>query len=104
MEANETCINDVPKGLAVSIGRIDKKVETKTGDFVASQAAGEWGWEHTPAADSLLRETKFPNSPTVCTSRGAGRTVTRRIGCVQNSNSSTTTRNCQHGRGQPMKS
>jgi Protein of unknown function (DUF2934) len=43
MEVDEICINDVPNGLAVSIGRIDKKVETKTGDFVTSQAAGEWG-------------------------------------------------------------
>src|SRR6266403_4005553 len=96
MEVDEICISEVPNGLAVSIGRIDKKVETKTGDFVTSQAAGEWGMGHTLAADSLLRETRFPNSPTVCTSRVAGRTVkTRRIGCVLNSNSSTTTRNHQ---------
>ena len=43
MEAKEICINDVPNGLAVSVGRMDKKVETKAGDFVASQAASEWG-------------------------------------------------------------
>jgi len=43
MEVYEICINDVPNGLDVSIGRIDKKVETKTGDCVTSQVAGEWG-------------------------------------------------------------
>ena len=37
MEAKEICINDVPNGPAVSMGRIDKKVETKAGDFAASQ-------------------------------------------------------------------
>jgi len=41
MEVDEICISEVLNGLAVSIGRIDKKVETKTGDFVTSQAAGE---------------------------------------------------------------
>ena len=43
MEVDEICISEAPNGLAVSIGRIDKKVETKTGDFVTLQAAGEWG-------------------------------------------------------------
>ena len=43
MSDHELCISEVPNGLVVAVGRIDKKVETKAGDFVSSQAAGEWG-------------------------------------------------------------
>jgi Protein of unknown function (DUF2934) len=57
MEVDEICINDVPNGLAISIGRIDKKVKTKTGDFVNSQAAGEWGMEaHTGGRSAPTRD------------------------------------------------
>ena len=43
MTENKICIRDVPNGLVVAVERIDKKVVTKAGDFVASHAAGEWG-------------------------------------------------------------
>jgi hypothetical protein len=105
MEVDEICINDVPNGLAVSIGRIDKKVETKTGDFVTSQAAGEWGMgAHTGGRFASTRDEISKLACSLYESRGGRTVTTRRIGCVQNSNSSTTTRNCQHRRCQPMKS
>lgn len=40
MTDNEICISEVPDGLVVAVGRTDV---TKAGDFVTSQAAGEWG-------------------------------------------------------------
>ena len=43
MTDNEIRISEVPHGLVVAAGRTDKKVVTKAGDFVTSQAAGEWG-------------------------------------------------------------
>src|ERR1700751_4382185 len=56
MEVDEICINDVPNGVAVSIGRIDKKVERKTGDFVTSQAAGDWGMARRPIRSYVRRD------------------------------------------------
>jgi hypothetical protein len=43
MPDNEICISELPDGLVVAVGRTDKKVVTKAGDFVTSQVAGEWG-------------------------------------------------------------
>jgi hypothetical protein len=43
MADNELRINEVPSGLVVAGGRLDKRVVTKAADFVTSHAAGEWG-------------------------------------------------------------
>ena len=43
MADNELRISEVPNGLVITGGRLDKEVVTKAGDFVTSQAAGEWG-------------------------------------------------------------
>jgi Protein of unknown function (DUF2934) len=105
MEVEEICINDVPNGLAVSIGRIDKKVETKTGDFVTSQAAGEWGMgAHTGGRFAPTRDEISKLAYSLYESRGRQDGHDTEDWGVQNSNSSTTTRNCQHRRRQPMKS
>ena len=62
-------------------------------------------WESTPVAKRRLHTTKFPNSPTVCTNRVVGRMATIwKIGCVQNSNSFTTTSNCERRRYNPTES
>lgn len=44
MPDDKICINEVPNGLVVAVGSMDKEVVTKAGDFVTSQAAGEWGF------------------------------------------------------------
>ena len=43
MADNEPRISEVPNGLVVAGGRLDKRVMTKASDFVTSHAAGEWG-------------------------------------------------------------
>ena len=43
MTDNELRISDVPHGLVVTGGGLDKRVVTKAADFVTSHAAGEWG-------------------------------------------------------------
>jgi hypothetical protein len=43
MADNEFRISEVPDGLVVTSGRLDKTVVTKAADFVTSQAEGEWG-------------------------------------------------------------
>jgi hypothetical protein len=43
MANEELSVSEVPRGLVVAVGRTDAKVVTKAGDFVTSQAAGEWG-------------------------------------------------------------
>ena len=43
MADNEPRISEVPTGLVVADGRVDKRVMTKASDFVTSHAAGEWG-------------------------------------------------------------
>ena len=43
MADNEIRIGEVPNGLVVDVGGMDKKVVTKAHDFVTSHAAGEWG-------------------------------------------------------------
>ena len=43
MADNELRISEVPLGLVVTGGGLDKRVMTKAADFVISQAAGEWG-------------------------------------------------------------
>ena len=43
MADNKLCVSEVPNGLVVAVGRIDKEVVTKAADFVFSHAAGEWG-------------------------------------------------------------
>ena len=45
MADNELRISDVPHGLVVTGGELDKRVVTKAADFVTSHAAGEWGME-----------------------------------------------------------
>ena len=43
MADNDLRISEVPTGLVVAGGRLDKRVMTEASDFVTSQAAGEWG-------------------------------------------------------------
>ena len=43
MEDNEPRISEVPSGLVIAVGRLDKRVTTEASDFVTSHAAGEWG-------------------------------------------------------------
>jgi hypothetical protein len=43
MADNELHAREVPDGLVVTGGSMDKKVVTKAADFVTSQAEGEWG-------------------------------------------------------------
>ena len=43
MADNEPHISEVPTGLVVAVGRLDKRVVTEASDFVTSHAAGEWG-------------------------------------------------------------
>ena len=45
MADNELRISEVPTGLVVAGGRLDKGVMTKASNFVTSHAAGEWGME-----------------------------------------------------------
>ena len=41
MSDNELRISEVPRGLVVTGGRLDKRVVTRAADFVTSHAAGE---------------------------------------------------------------
>ena len=43
MADNELRISEIPRGLVVTGGRLDKRIVTKAADFVTSHAAGEWG-------------------------------------------------------------
>jgi hypothetical protein len=43
MEDNEPRISEVPTGLVVAVGRLDKRVVTEASAFVTSHAAGESG-------------------------------------------------------------
>ncbi len=43
MTDNELRVSEVPAGLVVTGGKLDKKVLTKAADFVISNAVGEWG-------------------------------------------------------------
>jgi hypothetical protein len=43
MANDEPRISEVPTGLVVAVGKLDKKVVTEASDFVAAHAAGEWG-------------------------------------------------------------
>jgi hypothetical protein len=61
MADNEPRISEVPSGLVVAVGRLDKRVVTEASDFVTSHAAGEWGMgPHTggrraPAYDEIAQ-------------------------------------------------
>ncbi len=43
MADNEPRIREVPTGLVIGVGRLDKGVVAGASDFVTSSAAGEWG-------------------------------------------------------------
>src|SRR4029077_3307448 len=43
MSNNEPRIDEIPQGLVVTVGRLEKCVVTEAADFVTSEAAGEWG-------------------------------------------------------------
>jgi hypothetical protein len=43
MADNEPRISEVPNGVVVAVGKLDKGVMTEASDFVTSHAAGEWG-------------------------------------------------------------
>jgi hypothetical protein len=45
MADNELRISEVPTGLVVAGGGLDKRVMTKASNFVTSHATGEWGME-----------------------------------------------------------
>ena len=45
MADKELCVREIPNGLVVAVGRIDKKVVTEAAGFVISHAAGEWGMQ-----------------------------------------------------------
>ncbi len=96
MADNELRISEVPTGLVVAGGRLDKGVMTKASNFVTlrmPQVSG--GWEHTPV-DGPLPTTRLPNSRSICTSHVAGKmATTSKIGCVPRKNSYGVTRNCE---------
>ena len=95
MADNEPRIREVPTGLVLDVGSLDKRVVTGASDYVTSSAAGEWGWDQTPAVDEPLPTTRLPNSRSNCTSRAAGKmATTSKIGCVPRSCSGVT-RNCE---------
>jgi uncharacterized protein YbjT (DUF2867 family) len=58
---NELRISEVPTGLVVAGGRLDKRIMTKASDFVTSHAAGEWGMgtytggRRAPTHDEIAR-------------------------------------------------
>jgi hypothetical protein len=43
MADDEIRIREVPTGLVVAVGKLDKRVMTEASDFVTSHAVGEWG-------------------------------------------------------------
>jgi hypothetical protein len=43
MADKEPRVSEVPTGLVVAVGRLDKRVVTAASDFVTSHAAGAWG-------------------------------------------------------------
>jgi hypothetical protein len=43
MSNNEPRIDEIPQGLVVTVGRLEKCVVTEAAYFVTSEAAGEWG-------------------------------------------------------------
>ena len=43
MAENDPRIREVPAGLVVAVGKLDKTVATEASDFVTSHAAGEFG-------------------------------------------------------------
>jgi hypothetical protein len=61
MADNEIRISEVPTGLVVAVGPLDKRVVAKASDFVTSQAAGEWGMgtytggPRTPTHDEIAQ-------------------------------------------------
>ena len=95
MEDNEPRISEVPSGLVIAVGRLDKRVTTEASDFVTSHAAGEWGMGPHTGGRRPLPTTRLPNSRSVCTSHVAGKmATTSKIGCVPRRNSGVT-RNCE---------
>ena len=105
MTDNEICISEVSHGLVAAVGRTDKKVVTKAGDFVISQAAGEWGKGTDTGGRFAPTQVEISKLTHSRTNRAAGRMATiSKIGWLPNSNSSATTRNREHQRIQPMKS
>ena len=61
MADNELRISEVPTGLVVAGGRLDKRVMTNATDFVTSHGAGEWGMgtytggRRAPTHDEIAR-------------------------------------------------
>ncbi|HKV63083.1 MAG TPA: DUF2934 domain-containing protein [Candidatus Acidoferrum sp.] len=61
MADNEPRISEVPTGLDVAVGGLDKRVITKASNFVTSHAAGEWGMgpntggRRAPAHDEIAQ-------------------------------------------------
>ena len=61
MADNEPRISEVPTGLVVEVGRIEKGVVTEASHFVTSHAAGEWGMgpntggRRAPTHDEIAR-------------------------------------------------
>ena len=95
MADNEFRISEVPDGLVVSGGRLNKTVVTKAAGFVASRDAIGDGKIHRRSTDANIRRSL--NSPTGCTNVVAGQMATTwKIGCVPSRCSPAITRNCKH--------
>jgi hypothetical protein len=95
MADNEPRISEVPTGLVVEVGRIEKGVVTEASHFVTSHAAGEWGMgpntggRRAPTHDEIARLAFH-----LYESRAGKMATTSEIGCVPRRNSGVTC-NCE---------
>ncbi len=96
MADNEPRISEVPTGLVVAVGGLDKSVLTEASAFVTSHAAGEFGMGPYTGGRRPLPTMRLPDSPSTCMSHVGGKMATTwRIGCVPRRNSHGVTRNCE---------
>jgi hypothetical protein len=91
MADNEPRITEVPTGLVVGVGRVDKRVVREASAFVTSHAAGEFGMGPYTGGRRAPTTTRLPNSRSICTSHVAGKmATTSKTGCVPRRNSGVT--------------
>jgi hypothetical protein len=61
MAGNELRVSEVPTGLVVAVGKLDKRVMAEASDFATSHAIGEWGTgpytggRRTPTHDEIAQ-------------------------------------------------
>ena len=92
---NEPRISEVPTGLVVAVGRLDKRVVAEASAFVTSHAAGESGMGPYTGGRRARTPMRLPNSRSICTSHAGGEmATTSKIGCEPRRNSGVT-RNCE---------